>query len=157
MFDLIDSLIIVGVISCFVEDSDYRWCVVYWKTSRLPEFGKGVDVVIHLAAKSDVSESVIHPEITSDVNVRGTQNVLQCCIKNNIKKIIFASSAAVYGECKDNPIAENSTTNPLSPYGQSKLDAEKIIHNVCMQNNINHVILRIFNVYGKGQNVSMLE
>lgn len=120
--------------------------------NRLLEFSKDVDVVIHLAAKSDVSESVIHPEITRDVNVAGTQNVLQCCIKNKIKKIIFASSAAIYGDCKDIPIKEETIVNPLSPYGQSKLDAEKIISDICKQNNINYVILRLFNVYGRGQN-----
>jgi len=119
---------------------------------KLLEFSKDVDVIIHLAAKSDVSESVIHPEITNKVNVAGTQNVLQCCVQNKIKKIIFASSAAVYGDCKDNPINEKSDVHPLSPYGQSKLDAEKIIQNTCEQNNINYVILRMFNVYGRGQN-----
>lgn len=119
---------------------------------KLSEFGRGVDTVIHLAAKSDVSESVIHPEITNDVNVRGTQNVLQCCVENKIKKIIFASSAAIYGDCKENPISEKSIADPLSPYGKSKLDAEKIIADVCVQNKINYVILRMFNVYGKGQN-----
>jgi len=119
---------------------------------ELCKFSKGVDIVIHLAAKSDVSESVIHPEMTNKVNVEGTKNILQCCIQNKIKKIIFASSAAVYGDCKDNPINEDSDTHPLSPYGQSKLDAENIIQNTCKQNNINYVILRMFNVYGKGQN-----
>lgn len=113
---------------------------------------KDVDVVIHLAAKSDVSESVIHPEDTIKVNVEGTRNVLQCCIQNKIKKIIFASSAAVYGDCKELPIRENSLMQPLSPYGQSKLDAEKIIQKYCNENKINYMILRMFNVYGKGQN-----
>ena len=119
---------------------------------ELCKFSRDTDVVIHLAAKSDVSESVIHPEITNKVNVSGTQNVLQCCVQNKIKKIIFASSAAIYGDCKDKPITEKSNANPLSPYGQSKLDAEKIIADVCNQNNISYVILRMFNVYGKGQN-----
>ena len=120
---------------------------------ELCKFSRDTDVVIHLAAKSDVSESVIHPEITNKVNVSGTQNVLQCCVQNKIKKIIFASSAAIYGDCKDNPIAESSYSHPLSPYGQSKLDGEKIIQDTCKQNNINYVILRMFNVYGNGQNV----
>ncbi len=117
----------------------------------LYEFAKGVDVVIHLAAKSDVSDSMKNPEITNKVNVDGTANVLQCCVRNKIKKIIFASSAAVYGDC-DNIITEKTLTNPLSPYGQSKLDAEKIIIKTCQENNISHIIFRMFNVYGKGQN-----
>ena len=110
------------------------------------------DVVIHLAAMINVNESVINPEFTKKANVDGTVNVLKCCIKNKIKKIIFASSAAVYGDSKEIPINENSTTNPQSPYGQSKLDAEKIIVKTCQENNIDHIIFRMFNVYGKGQN-----
>ena len=58
----------------------------------------GFDMVIHLAAKSDVAQSVIHPEITNEVNVTGTENILKCCIENKIKKLIFTSSAAVYDE-----------------------------------------------------------
>jgi len=117
----------------------------------LCEFSKGVDVIIHLAAKSDVKESMINPEITNKVNVDGTTNVMQCCVKNKIKKIIFASSAAVYGDC-NGTIIESSVTNPQSPYGQSKLDAEKIIVKNCKENKIEHIIFRMFNVYGKGQN-----
>ncbi len=117
----------------------------------LCEFSKDVDCVIHLAAKSDVNESVINPEITNKVNVDGTANVINCCIKNNIKKIIFASSAAVYGDCNDT-ITEESATNPQSPYGNSKLEAEKIIIKQCKENNIDYIILRMFNVYGNGQN-----
>lgn len=118
----------------------------------LCEFSKNVNVVIHLAAMINVNESVINPEFTKKVNVDGTANVLKCCIKNKIKKIIFASSAAVYGDSKEIPINENSTTNPQSPYGQSKLDAEKIIVKTCQENNIDYIIFRMFNVYGKGQN-----
>ena len=72
--------------------------------------------------------------------------------KKQGKKIIFASSAAVYGDSKKNPINENGTTSPQSPYGQSKLDAEKVIVKTCKENEIDHVIFRMFNVYGKGQN-----
>lgn len=118
----------------------------------LCEFSKDVDVVIHLAAIADVNESVINPDVTKKNNVDGTANVLQCCIKNEIKKIIFSSSAAVYGDLKEIPINENCATNPQSPYGQSKLDAEKLIEKTCKKNGINHIIFRIFNVYGKGQN-----
>ncbi len=93
----------------------------------LCEFSKDVDVIIHLAAKSDVNESVINPEITHKVNVDGTASVLHCCIKNKIKKIIFASTAAVYEDSKKIPITENSKTNPQSLYSKNKLDAKKII------------------------------
>ncbi len=89
----------------------------------LCEFSKDVDVIIHRVAKSDVKESVINPEITNKVNVGVTANVLQCCIKNKIKKIIFTFQLQYIGI----PITENSKTNPQSLYSKSKLDAKKII------------------------------
>jgi len=109
------------------------------------------DLIIHLAAKTDVSDSVIHPEITNEVNVTGTENIMKCCIENKIKKIIFASSAAVYDESKI-PVNENAKTNPSSPYGKSKLAAEQKIKKISRESDINAVSLRMFNVYGKGQN-----
>ncbi len=72
-------------------------------------------------------------------------------MQNKIKKIIFASSAAVYGDHED-VISEKSITNPLSTYGKSKLDAENEIITYGKENNLQYCILRIFNVYGKGQN-----
>lgn len=112
----------------------------------------GFDVVIHLAAKSDVKESTLHPKITEKTNVEGTENVLKCCVENSIKKIVFASSAAVYGNSGEMPVTEKSLTNPISPYGKSKLSAENAIKKICEQNDLEYVILRMFNVYGKGQN-----
>ena len=111
----------------------------------------GFDLVIHLAAKSDVTESVIHPEITNEVNVTGTENIMKCCIENKIKKIIFASSAAVYMDSKI-PVNENVKTNPSSPYGKSKLVAEQKIKKISEEYSINAITLRMFNVYGIGQN-----
>lgn len=112
----------------------------------------GQDIIIHLAAKSDVIESTLHPEITNKTNVEGTENVLKCCIGNNVKKIIFASSAAVYGNSIEMPITEKSSTDPISPYGKSKLSAETIIRKICEGNGLGYIIFRMFNVYGKGQN-----
>ncbi|MBS3926345.1 MAG: NAD-dependent epimerase/dehydratase family protein [Nitrosarchaeum sp.] len=118
---------------------------------KILENSKNFDVVIHLAAKSDVTESIIHPDDTINVNLNGTKNVLRCCVQNKIKKIIFASSAAVYGD-HDDIISEKSITKPLSPYGKSKLDAENEIIRYGKENNLQYCMLRIFNVYGKGQN-----
>jgi nucleoside-diphosphate-sugar epimerase len=116
----------------------------------LSKSSKGFDVMIHLAAKSDVTESVSHPETVENVNVNGTINVLDSCIKNKIKKIIFASSAAVYGD-SSTAVTEKSETRPLSPYGTSKMLAENKIREMS-KNNLDYVILRIFNVYGRRQN-----
>ncbi len=111
----------------------------------------GFDLIIHLAAKSDVADSKIHPEITNEINVTGTENVLKCCTENKIKKIIFASSAAVYDDSKL-PVNENAKTNPLSPYGKSKLVAEQKIKKISEKLGVDAISLRMFNVYGKGQN-----
>ena len=111
------------------------------------------DIVIHLAAKISVSESVKKPDETFYVNVTGTKNVLLSCKKNHVNKIIVSSSAAVYGESDSSEIklTENSETNPISPYGESKLEMEKIIKEFCLEHKINYIILRIFNIFGKDQ------
>jgi UDP-glucose 4-epimerase len=109
------------------------------------------DAVIHLAALSGVLDSIKNPEITYKVNVDGTENVIKCCAQNKIKKFIFASSAAVYSDSKV-PITEQSDTDPPSPYGKSKLAAENIIKKYSQEFQIDAISLRMFNVYGKGQN-----
>lgn len=118
--------------------------------NRLVKSSKGFDLAIHLAAKIDVAESVLHPEKVENTNVNGTVNVLKCCIENNIKKIIFSSSAAVYGN-SDVTVNENTKASPLSPYGESKLLAEDQIKKIA-KNNLAYIILRLFNIYGKRQN-----
>ena len=112
---------------------------------------KDHDIVIHLAAQIDVRESIKNPEFTKKVNVDGTINVLNSCKKNNIKNFIAISSAAVYGDSSDLPLKEQSSLDPISPYGQSKLQMEKEIKKFSEDNDINSIILRLFNVYGKGQ------
>ena len=113
---------------------------------------KDQDVVIHLAAKISVSESISNPLETFQVNVDGTRHVLEACEKNNIKKLIVASSAAVYGEGSPNvKLTEKSQTNPISPYGESKVKMEQQIKKFASKYDINYIILRFFNIYGVGQ------
>jgi UDP-glucose 4-epimerase len=114
--------------------------------SHLLDSMKNHDVVIHLAAKTDVVDSVNDPDNTFQTNVQGTQNVLNSCQFHNISKIIVTSSAAIY-QNSDKPIDETNNLEPLSPYGQSKVNMEKIT----LQSKINYSILRLFNVYGNGQ------
>jgi UDP-glucose 4-epimerase len=85
------------------------------------------DSCVHLAAKISVSESILDPYSTLSVNVTGTLNVLEACKCNSVKRFVFASSAAVYGHVNTLPIPENTELNPISPYGASKVAAEKII------------------------------
>lgn len=113
---------------------------------------RDTDVVIHLAAKISVSESVNDPSETFRVNVEGTRNVLAACEKNHIKKLVVASSAAVYGEgSPDVKLTEESETNPISPYGESKLKMEQEVREFASKYDIDYVILRFFNIYGIGQ------
>jgi len=111
---------------------------------KLSSAMKNHNIVIHLAAKIDVINSIINPELTFETNVKGTQNVLDSCISNGITKIITTSSAAIYQNVSDGAINEENKTKPLSPYGKSKLEMEKII----IKPKINSTILRLFNVYG---------
>jgi len=111
----------------------------------------GFDLVIHLAAKIDISESLKHPEISNNVNVQGTINLLRACIKSNVKNIIGASSAAVYGNPSHIPVTEEIIPNPVSPYGADKISMEFYLRAFANAYDMNCVSLRFFNVYGKGQ------
>ncbi len=113
----------------------------------------GSDVVIHLASKINVQESFANPNLTKNVNVGGTKNVLDACKENQITNIIVASSAAVYSDCDDSNVhlSENSKTVPISPYGESKLEMEKTVIDYAKKYDFNAVILRFFNIYGIGQ------
>ncbi len=83
------------------------------------------DIVIHLAAQIDVDRSINDPQETFNINVKGTENLLLSCVENKISNLIALSSAAVYGHAENYPIEENFPTNPISPYGESKLLMEK--------------------------------
>lgn len=107
-----------------------------------------IDAVIHFAAFSQVGESVINPQKYYLNNVRGTLNLLEGMLENNVKKIVFSSTAATYGEPEYCPIDENHTQNPINPYGQSKLIVEKIMDDYSKAYGLKSVRLRYFNVAG---------
>ena len=109
------------------------------------------DLVIHLAAKIDISESLKHPEISNLVNVQGTINILKACVESNVKNIIGASSAAVYGNPNCLPVTEETLPNPVSPYGADKLSMEFYLRAFANAYDMNSVSLRFFNVFGEGQ------
>ena len=113
-----------------------------------------IDCVIHLAAQIDVQRSIINPDETYEINIKGTENLLDACLENNVSNFIAASSAAVYGDPTSIPLSENSQLNPLSPYGKSKMIMEQKISNFSLKHNINSISLRFFNIYGKNQNAA---
>jgi UDP-glucose 4-epimerase len=118
-----------------------------------------IDTCVHLAALVNVEDSTRNPEKTMDVNVKGTVNILDACSHNDIKNFVFASSAAVYGHPTKLPITEEHQLKPISPYGVSKMLAEKHISSYTNSKMIQKSIsLRIFNAYGEGQfgNVSVI-
>lgn len=111
---------------------------------------EGVDAVVHLAAQVSVSLSVQNPDETTSINIQGTDTLLSKCSKFGIKRVIIASSAAVYGENENLPLTEKDAGNLLSPYAESKWQNE---HQISQARNegLEAVALRFFNVYGTGQ------
>ena len=87
------------------------------------------DGVIHLAGFSNVSESVKNPSLYYNNNVIGSFNLLEKMIEFNVKRIVFSSTAAVYGNPNVSVIDENHPTHPINPYGDSKLSVERLIYN----------------------------
>jgi len=112
---------------------------------------QGVDCVYHLAARVRVPESVHYPAEYNDVNVTGTVAVMEAMRDTGVKRVVFASSGALYGEQAHQPIDEQQTPNPNSPYGVSKIAAEYYISTLGALYGIETVSLRIFNAYGPGQ------
>ncbi|MBI5649268.1 MAG: NAD-dependent epimerase/dehydratase family protein [Chloroflexi bacterium] len=112
---------------------------------------EGCAVVFHLAASVGNTRSIQQPIQDSQVNVIGTLNVLQAARARGITRVVFSSSAGIFGELKTLPIAEDHPQDPDSPYGTSKLAAEKM----CLVYNklygMKNVCLRYFNVYGVNQ------
>lgn len=106
------------------------------------------DSVIHLAADSLVGESVERPDKYYQNNLIGSINLLEAMKKSNINKLVFSSTAAVYGNAKEIPIRENSITEPKNPYGRSKLFFEEILADYDQSFNFKYISLRYFNASG---------
>lgn len=111
------------------------------------------DAVVHLAAQTLVSDSMTDPENDMYQNVAGTVRILECCRKYGVKRIIFSSSAATYGDVAEAalPIAETLPQVPLSFYGLTKKTAEKYLELYHLAYGLDYVVLRFANVYGERQ------
>lgn len=107
-----------------------------------------VDIIIHLAAIVSVAVCEENPKLCEENNIQGTRNVFEIAKELNIKKIIYASSAAVYGDLSSSSITEEDLTVPISNYGISKLENEKTAKE--FSNEISSIGLRFFNIYGPG-------
>jgi UDP-glucose 4-epimerase len=115
---------------------------------------KRIDRIVHLAALTGVQQSIRDPVSTTDVNVVGTLNVLEAAKALKAERVVFASSAAVYGTPRTLPVAEEADVSPISPYGASKAAAELYLGSFEENHGIDAVSLRYFNVYGPRQTVS---
>lgn len=112
---------------------------------------KGCDYVMHLAAMLGVKRTEAKRLDCLNVNIRGSINVLDACVRDNIKKIIFSSSSEVYGDQEKMPISETNPLNPKSVYAITKLAVEEYLKAYKQRYNLDYTILRFFNVYGPRQ------
>jgi UDP-glucose 4-epimerase len=111
----------------------------------------GVDTVIHCAAKSIVEESVSKPELFEQVNYQGTKVLLDAMTQVRVNRIIFSSTAAVYGEAKTQPIPESAELSALNPYGESKVKSEEEIGKKVVDG-LAAITFRYFNIAGSYKN-----
>jgi len=108
----------------------------------------GVEAVFHLAAKIRVEEGESKPDLYKSINVAGTLNLLKMCKEKGIKKFVFASTAAVYGDPEDFPVTEKSKESPVNVYGQTKLEIDKYLSKNAASLEISTISFRFFNVGG---------
>jgi UDP-glucose 4-epimerase len=112
---------------------------------------QGVECVYHLAARVSVPESVLYPREYNAVNVGGTVSVMEAMRDAGVRRVVFVSSGAVYGEQSVQPLREDLPPDPRSPYAVSKLAAEYYVRTIGALWGIETVALRVFNAYGPGQ------
>lgn len=110
-----------------------------------------VDVIVHLAAKAGVRPSILNPISYQEVNVSGTQNLLEFARERNVRQFVFASSSSVYGVNENVPWNEEEKLYPISPYASTKLSGEMLGHVYSHLYGIRFLALRFFTVYGPAQ------
>ncbi len=107
------------------------------------------DVLLHLAARAGVRASIADPELYHEVNVVGTNILLEACRRHSVNRIVFASSSSVYGNQKKTPFSEtDETENPISPYAATKRAAENLCYSYSKMYGLKINVLRFFTVYG---------
>jgi len=140
-----------GYIKKFVDDKKASFLKIdirnYEKLQTIPK----ADAVIHLGAIASVVKSITDPKYVNDVNVLGTLNMLELCRKRKIKKFVFTSSAAIFGDY-NKIISEKTITVPTTVYGSTKLTGEQYCKIYAKLFKIKIIVLRPFNIYGPRQN-----
>jgi UDP-glucuronate 4-epimerase len=138
-------------ISPFADDRNFRFFEGDIRNRTDLDALDDIDVIVHLAAKAGVRPSIKDPVLYQDVNVAGTQNLLEFARKRNIKQFVFASSSSVYGINEQVPWSEEDKLMPISPYASTKLSCEMLGHVYSHLYGIRFLALRFFTVYGPGQ------
>ena len=111
-----------------------------------------IDIVVHIAASAGVRPSIDKPLDYIKNNIEGTVNILEVMKKNNVKKIVFASSSSIYGNCKEEVFSEDlKVSEPISPYAASKSACEQFLYTYSKLYNIQVIALRFFTVFGPRQ------
>ncbi len=118
---------------------------------RVSTVMRGCDYVVHLAAALGVRRTEARRLECLYINIEGTVNVLEACVKENVKKIVFSSSSETYGNQNKSPITEKSPVNPISNYATTKLVGEEYLRAYYENYHLKYSIVRFFNVYGEEQ------
>ncbi|MFX0108274.1 MAG: NAD-dependent epimerase/dehydratase family protein, partial [Candidatus Hodarchaeota archaeon] len=142
-------------LSSALEHSDFNFYNLDVCNNDLDEVSvHSADTIFHLAAISSVKLSVENPKLVHCANVTGTLNVLELARRIGATRVVFTSSAAVYGKPERMPVTEETSLTPLSPYAASKIAAEEYLRAYGNAFELEPVILRLFNVYGPRQSFS---
>mgnify|MGYP001205703307 CR=1 FL=1 len=135
--------------NCFLENYKVIKCDINdFEKLKFKLSMEKFDLLFHLASKSILTESYDKYQKYYLTNVNGTENIMKLCNKLKIQKVIFSSSASVYGNLYSRPIKECDLTNPSNPYGSTKLKAEELIKDLGKEYNIDSIIFRFFNACG---------
>lgn len=138
-------------ISPFLEDKNFSFYEGDIRNKADLDALDDIDVIVHLAAKAGVRPSIKEPILYQEVNVGGTQNLLEFARRRMIRQFVFASSSSVYGINEQVPWSEGDKLMPISPYASTKLSCEMLGHVYSHLYGIRFLALRFFTVYGPGQ------
>ncbi|WP_411272853.1 GDP-mannose 4,6-dehydratase [Daejeonella sp.] len=138
-------------ISEFANDKNFRFYEGDIRNQADLDALDDIDVIVHLAAKAGVRPSIKNPILYQEVNVGGTQNLLEFARRRGIIQFVFASSSSVYGINEHVPWSEEDKLMPISPYASTKLSCEMLGHVYSYIYGIRFLALRFFTVYGPGQ------
>lgn len=108
----------------------------------------GCEAIVHMAALAEVGESVAFPDRYMDVNTEGTRTLVDAALVAGVTRVVFSSTAAVYGSPASVPIREDAALAPTNPYGESKLAAERILQTAAGEHGLGYAALRYFNAAG---------